>query len=273
MPRDDAVIPAYPARGRCRAPATTRALAPSSRAAAGRGRQRAVSAAATALLALAAPLSALAGQTPQTVASGTFEWRRDGRTVATETFEIRKTGRELRAVGRVSADSSVAGLRPLRVWLETDADYAPGLFRLRPSAGDIESVTAVREENRLRLQMSSAAGDRWKEFLGEPGLSLLEPGVAHHWIAVLRQHRSGLEEDGAVEVPAVVPSERRRATLRIERHGTERVEVPGEDRPAVRYTATLSSGEEFRIWATEEGRLLRVDVPARGLTAVRLPGS
>lgn len=237
--------------------------------------QRPGAAAALLVLALAVgtPGQGLTAQNPETVDSGTLEWRHEGRTVGTETFEIRTTTREIRAVGRLSLDSDVAGLTPLEVWLEADADYAPGRFRLQPSAGDVRTVTALREEERLRLQTSSRDGDRWKEFVASPGLVLVEPGVAHHWLLILRHHRESLREDGTVEVPAVVPSEARRSSLVLRREGPDRVEVPGANGTAVRYSAVLGDGPEIRIWTAEEGEVLKIEIPSRNLTAVRLPGS
>lgn len=234
----------------------------------------AVAAASLAGLLLAWPSpGGLSGQAAESVDSGTFEIRVEGRTVGTETFEIRKTGREIRSVGRVSVDTAAAGLRSLEAWMETDTSYVPELFRARFSSGDVRSVTAVREGKRLRVQISSRAGERWKEFVASPGLVLLEPELAHVWLLILRQHRQALEAKGAVEVPAVLPARARRATLSLRRVGSEQVEVPGADRSAVRYTATLDGGNEIRIWASEEGRVLRVERPSPGVVAVRRPGS
>lgn len=225
-----------------------------------------------ALTALVAAPGALAAQGEQVVDRGSLELRVDGRTVGTESFEVRRSGRAVRAAGRVVLDSSVAGIRPLEVLLETDADYAPALFRLRPTAGEVRSVTAVREEGRLRLQVSSEAGDRWKEFVAPDGLVLVEPGVAHHWALVLRRHRDRLAGSAMVEVPAVVPSEARRAPLRLRREGPDRAEVPGANRDAVRYTATLAGSREFLIWTSEEGHVLRVESRETGVVAVRAEG-
>lgn len=241
----------------------------------GTGGRLAVAAAAlaagTLALAAAAPAPA-AAQGPQEIDAGTFELRVRGRTVGTESFGIRRRGGDVRAVGRVRIDSSAAGLRAREVWLQTDGEYVPSLFRVRPATGDVQSVTAVREENRLRVQISSAAGDRWKEFLAPPDLTLIEPGVAHHWTLILRQHGQALEREGRVAAPAVLPVEARRSTLVIQRRGTRQVEVPGANRSAVLYTATLDGGDETRVWIDEEGRVLRMEIPARNLAAVRLPG-
>lgn len=228
-----------------------------------------------ALAALAAAVvapDALAAQEEKVVDSGRLELRVDGRTVGTERFEIRRSGRQVRAAGRVMLDSAAAGLQPLEVLLETDADHAPELFRLRPTAGDVRSVTAVREEGRLRVQVSSRAGDRWKEFVAPDGLVLVEPGVAHHWALILLQHRDRLAGSAMIEVPAVVPSEARRAPLRIRREGPDRAEVPGANRDAVRYTATLDGSREFLIWTSEEGHVLRVESRGTGVVAVRAEG-
>lgn len=229
-------------------------------------------AAAALLAATAGPDALVAQEDEQVIDRGRLELRVDGRTVGTETFEVRRSGREVRTAGRIVLDSAVAGLRPLEVLLETDADYAPELFRLRPTAGEVRSVTAVREEGRLRLQVSSEAGDRWKEFVAPDGLVLVEPGVAHHWALVLRRHGDRLAGNAMIEVPAVVPSEARRAPLRLRREGPDRADVPGADRDAVRYTATLDGSREFLIWTNEEGDVLRVESPKTGVVAVRTEG-
>lgn len=229
---------------------------------------------AAALVLLAAPPGApdaLAAQGDRTVDQGTFELRVAGRTVGTETFEIRESGRQVRAAGRVVADSAAEGIRPLEVLLEADADYVPEILRLRPTAGDVRSVTAVREDERLRVQVSSAAGDRWKEFMASPELVLAEPAIAHHWGLILRQQRDRLRDGGRVEVPAVVPSEARRTTLRLRREGPDRVDLPGADRDGVRYAAAVGGDREIVIWTGEEGRVLRVESPSREVVAVRNP--
>jgi hypothetical protein len=224
------------------------------------------------LAALAAAAGPLAAQGEKVVDSGRLELRVDGRTVGTERFEIRRSGRQFRAAGRVTLDSAVAGLRPLEILLETDAGHAPELFRLRPTAGDVRSVTAVREEGRLRVQVSSRAGDRWKEFVAPDGLVLVEPGAAHIWALILLRHRDRLAGSAMIEVPAVVPSEARTAPLRLRREGPDRADVPGANRDAVRYTATLDGSREFLIWTSEEGHVLRVESPGTGIVAVRVDG-
>lgn len=217
---------------------------------------------------LAGPLEAQGGDTPR-LDRGRFELRSGGERTGTESFEIRRTGQNVKAVAQISGTGGASGAR--QVMIQTGTDFRPELFRLRPEGADARRVTAVREEGRLRLQVSSLQGDRWKEFLAPADLTLVQPDVAHLWYLVLRQHRQGLESTGRVRVPAVVPSEARRAELTIRREGREQVSTPGADRPAVRYTATLDDGTEVRIWTSEEGTVLRVEIPGRGWSAVRLP--
>lgn len=210
--------------------------------------------------------SALAGQA-QSLDQGTYLLRVEGRRVGTEAFAIRREGRDIKAVGRVSLDTTTT-LTPLEVWLQTDTEYRPDLFRLRPGAGDLRAVTAVREERRLRLQISTKAGDRFKEFMAPPELSVLEPHIAHHYLLVLRQHRGPLAADGTARIPVVVPSRSDRFTLVLRRDGEEQIQVPAGSRSAIRYRLTLD-GDEIRVWADAEGRVLRLEVPSRDLVAVR----
>lgn len=228
---------------------------------------------AAAALLVAAPDGGLGAQEDQALDRGSFDLRIDGRSVGTETFEIRRSGRQIRSAGRIALDSAVGAFLPLEVLVEADGDYAPELFRMRPSAGDVRSVTAVREDGRLRVQVSSEEGDRWKEFRAPDDLALVEPGVAHPWAIILHRHRERLEGTAMIEVSAVVPSEARRASLRLRREGPDRVEVPGANRAAVRYAATLDGEREFLIWTSEEGRVLRVESPSSGAVAVRSDGT
>lgn len=228
-----------------------------------------MAAAAVALCSAAQPLAA---QQTRELDAGNYEIRVEGRRVGSEQFAVRREGRDVRAVGRIDVDTATSAIRPMETGMRAGSDFAPELFRIRLREGDVQSVVAIREEGRLRLQVTSSRGDRWKEFVAPDGLSILEPRLAHHWYLVLRQHADALGQAGRVRVSAVDPLERMQMELEIRREGPEAVDLPGARRSAIRYTATLGDRGEARIWTDEEGRVLRVTIPGRGWISVRLPG-
>ena len=226
-----------------------------------------------ALAALAAPAvgagDARAQEGPVTVAQGAFELRRDGEAVGREVFEVRREGQTVRAVGRISLDASAGPLLPAEVWLQADSAWRPQMLRFRPASGDLRQAVAVREGDRLRLQIATEAGERWKEFLAPADLSLIDPRVAHHYVFLLRQHGARLA-GGPVTVPAVVPYARDRVSVRMERTGEERITAVGTERTATRYRVV--TGElAAHVWA-DGGSVLRVEWPDSGIAAVLTAG-
>ena len=206
--------------------------------------------------------------TVTTLDQGTFELRRGDAPVGREVFEIRREGGSIRAVGRISLDREAGPLLPAEVWLQADSTWRPQMLRFRPAAGDLRQAVAVREGDRLRLQLTTEAGERWKEFMAPRDLSLVDPRVAHHYAFLLHQHRSSLGEGQSVDVPAVVPWKGDRVTVRIASSGEEQVTVAGRPRPARRYRITTAE-LEASVWATTGGSVLRVEWPDSGITAVR----
>jgi len=221
----------------------------------------------------AAPLAlgvteARAQEGPVTVDRGTFELRSGGTVVGREVFEIRREGGTVRAVGRITLDSAAGPILPAEVWLQADEGWRPQMLRFRPSAGELQQAVAVREGERLRLQITTGAGERWKEYMAPSDLSLVDPRIAHHYAFLLRQHGARLGAGGSVTVPAVVPWARDRVSVRLERGPEERIRLAGRERDAVRYRVVTGDLAAV-VWA-EDGGVLRVEWPDSGVVAVRV---
>lgn len=220
-------------------------------------------------LALGSP-GAAAAQATQELDRGTFELRQDGRSVGTETFAIRRQRSSVRAVGRIQLTSGGTAWRAGQAWLQTDLDFRPQLFRLEPmpEAEDGETVAAVRQDDRVRVQTTSGAGQRSREFLAPDDLAILHTDVAHHLYVLFRQHAPALDSEGEVGVPAVLPARGERVDLRIRRTAREEITVAGGSRQAVRHVVE-GEGVRLEAWTDGEGRILRVHHPESGRTAVR----
>lgn len=221
-----------------------------------------------ATLLVGADVRAAAGQAAQRLDRGTFDLRAGGASVGTETFAIRRERGSVRAVGRIQLTSGGTPWRSGQVWLQTDPNFQPQLFRLEPEASGGEMAAAVRQDSRLRVQTTSSAGQRSKEFVACPELSVLHLDVAHHLYILFRQHASALEAEGQVSVPAVLPVHRQRVTLRIQRGQAEEISVAGRTRQAVRHVVE-TQGARLEVWTDDQGRILRIHYPESGRTAVR----
>lgn len=214
------------------------------------------------------PASSLEAQEASTLDEGAYRVSVAGRTVGTEVFAVRREGRDVRAVGRVRLDTATSVLSSVEVWLQTDTDFRPTLFRLQPQAAGPESYTAAREADRVRLRTTTAEGERYREFLAPEGLAIFDPRLAHHWYLVLRPRTETLS-DGPVRVPAILPVRGERTQMEIRRAGREEISLGGRTAEATRYEVT--GDLTATIWTDGDGRVLRLSLPALALSSSRAP--
>jgi hypothetical protein len=195
---------------------------------------------------------------------GTFRLMVGGREVGTETFSIRQNGvgpdaviiaqgRVVLESGEVMANVQVggAGLRPVAYDLE-----------LR--GGDARRIRGSVSGSRAAARTTSAAGETMREYLVTDGAVVLDDGVAHHYYFIAMRAAAG-----ATQVPIMIPRESRQAQARIVQAGEESISAGGATVRARRLNIEPAGGEARSVWIDAEGRVLRVEVPARNLVAVR----
>jgi hypothetical protein len=220
--------------------------------------------AAVAVFALPVPGRA---QAARTLDEGSFDITIAGRHAGRETFVIRKEGAAIKAVGVVSLDSARPPFVPEQVWLQTDTTFRPELFQLKPRAGDLHNVVAHRDGPRIRLQITSDEGNRSRQFVASPGLALLEPGIAHEYYMLFREH-AALGGGSSWSTSVIVPSLGEQATIQVRSAGSDSIRAAGQERAATRYEVTLD-GERIQVWLDDQGRVLQVRRPDRQWTATR----
>ena len=209
----------------------------------------------------------LRAQSPEELDSGTFDLLVNGRVVGTERFVVRHDGTSIRAAARVSLEPGADGLVGGEIRLLLDADFRPNRYELKPEDGPLRSVVGIRQGNRLRLQTDSDDGERVKEFVAPPRLSVLERGIAHHYFLLLQQ----LGDDfGTATVSLVVPSEGRQFRATVREEGAETVRVGEGTVPSHKYVIE-GGGEMHAVWVGEDGRVLRAEIPSRNWVARRRP--
>lgn len=200
-----------------------------------------------------------------TVDEGTFRVLVGGREVGVETFSIRQNGTGADAV--VIAQGRVA----LPEAAEVLANVQFGGTVLRPVAYDVElrgaearRIRAAIAGSRASARTVSAGGETMKEYLVSDGAVLLDDGVAHHYYFVARRAAGG-----ANTMPVIIPRENRQVQATVTSAGEESVSIGGGSVRGHKLTVTLTGDDARTVWVDANGRVLKVEVPARRYVAVR----
>ena len=212
-------------------------------------------------IALVATLALATGVAAQQVDAGRMAVMEGGQRIAIESFRVWEAGPSLMSVANVEPSGNRGG--EFQVGIGLDARRRGEQYAMRgPETSSIEGVWSV---DRVRLHVVSADGERWRELPSRGACTVLEDGVAHHYLVLVLV----LQETGG-PVDVVIPT--RAQTARAELVGSEPSQVQIEERPvaATRYDVRVG-GSVRQVWIDNDGRLLRVLDPSSGREAVRLP--
>ncbi|MFW6193648.1 MAG: hypothetical protein ACOC83_09210 [Gemmatimonadota bacterium] len=222
-----------------------------------------------AVLALAAVVALPAvsyQQAARSLDDATFRIHRDDVPTARERFALRSEGGAMEVVGRLTweGEGSDASDVAFELLVRTDEAYRPQFFQLR-SDGSGDAV-GQRSGERIRVRVATDRGDRWTEMVAPPDVSVIEPRLAHHYQLLLRQHADALEASGEHSGQALVPSAGERLALEIRR--TEAGPAAAGGRASNAYEVRVGS-VTARIWADDEGRVWRLEIPEQSWIATR----
>lgn len=195
----------------------------------------------------------------QELDAGHLYLREEGRRVGTERFRIWQTGSTVNAVASVEMLQRTAW----QVRLQMDPDLLPVKYEIREGISAL--VSGERFPDRVRFHFATAQGERWKEYPVQDATAILEPGVAHHYLVLVRALREA--PNGHLEV--VLPLDARTVTARLTLQVAERVSVGGESVDGTRYEVNIE-GALHQVWLDADDRLVRV-LDAAGREAVRAP--
>jgi hypothetical protein len=199
------------------------------------------------------------------VDEGTFTVTLGGAPAGTEQFTIRRAGVGdaaiviANAVIRLDGGAGSTELRPL---LEvTPLDDTSVNYQLKVSGAESSELSVRVAGRRYVARIRTDAGEEEREFLARPGTRIVEEGVAHHYY-FLRSVRDGST------TPVIEPRTRRQVQLAAAAAAEEDLDV-GSARVRAR-KLVLTAGEDVRhVWFDAQGRVLRVEIPARGYVAQR----
>jgi len=212
-----------------------------------------------ALLSLALPAAAQVA----VVDEGSFTISHNGTRIGREEFAIRRTPNPGGDV-LVANATVVYTDRRLSPALQTDAAGAPLRYQVEVSAGaDVhERLQGRVGRGRFSAQLRTPRGESAREYVVADGALILDDDVFHQYYFVARAGRTGA-------VPVVVPRRNVQVTMRVDNEGADVVAISGDRVPATRYVMTEPDGAARRIWVDAQGRVLKVTLESRGITATR----
>ncbi len=202
-----------------------------------------------------------------TLDEGTFAVSLTGGGAGTETFTVRRagSGNDARVIAQAHLQWSLpSGARDVVPLLEARG-RALGVYayQVEVSGDEREEIYLRAEGRRFVANVRSDAGEQQREYRFRPGSVILEEAVAHQYFLLAPALAAGAESLWVLTPRA---GDVRRFELSVEGDASVRV----GSQPMSATHVTLTSGEDVReVWLDEQGRVLRVEVPALGFVANR----
>ena len=196
---------------------------------------------------------------------GQFEVRVGGRVVGTEEFVIRRAGlgREnsvfANGVVTLDPDGQSQEIRPL-LSVAPPEGIAIG-YQVRVTGPDAIDIRLNKAGRRYMARISSEIGEEDREFPARPDTRILERDVAHQYY-FLRDLRAGRSAH------VLEPRTRRQLELLAETRTDEEIRV-GRNTVQARRVEFTTADERRVVWYDQQGRVLRVEIPARSYVAER----
>ena len=220
------------------------------------------------LLALA---SSPAGAQTTVVDEGTFILRENGREVGREVFAIRRSGTGPGAVvvaqGRVDLGESDDLVTQLEV---SGEGFRPATYAVQVEGTEPQRIAGRVAGGRFSARIISPAGEMMREYLAGEGAVIVDEGVAHQYFFIAQRL-----DVASFTVPLIIPRQSRQVSASVSVGSTENVTIGGQSIVARRLTVSPTGLPDRTVWVDADGRVLRLEVPSRGMTAERVapPGS
>jgi len=216
-------------------------------------------------------LAGLAGALPaQTVTldEGTFRLMVGGQEAGTENFTIRRNGGGESAVviatGQVVLDAGRGGQQ-----INADLQVAgpalrPAAYQVKVEGQDAQQIAGRVAGGRFSARIVSSSGEMMREYLASDGAVVADEGVAHHYYFVAQRVGSA-----GARVPIIIPRENRQVSAQVSASTKVAINIGGRSVQASRFSVTIAGAPERQVWVDDQGRVLRLEIPARNYVAER----
>lgn len=200
------------------------------------------------------------------VDQGTFEVRVGGAVVGTEDFVVRRAGLgsndAVFANGTVSLRVGGAQQQLRSILRASPAEGAAEQYQIGVTGEGALELRVERSGRRFVATIRSAAGAEDREFQALPDTHVVDLDIAHHYY-FLRGIRAG----GDAHV--LEPRSRNQFSLTAGPYQDEDLSI-GPNRITARKVSFTVAAEDVRtVWFDRQGRVLRVEIPARSYVAQR----
>lgn len=198
------------------------------------------------------------------VDEGSFTIARNGQTIGREQFSIRATTSPAGGTSYTAYGTTTYSDRRLDPRLVTDAAGAPMRYEVETRVGPErqELLSGQVQRGRFSARTQTPRGMSAREYIVADGALILDDDIFHQYFFVAHADRTGA-------IPVVVPRRNVQVTMQVESKGAERLTIGGRAIEARHLTVSEPGGEVREVWVDAGGRVLRVVVPARGITAQR----
>jgi hypothetical protein len=213
---------------------------------------------------LAALASAPAGSAQVTVVDeGSYTITRNGEPVGRAECRIARTPGNGGDVVVAQATVSYGGAQRLSPALQTDAAGMPIKYVVEVKMGPEtqEKLSGTVGRGRFSARIQTPRGESAKEFIVSDGALVLDDDIFHQYYFLARA-RGG-------PVAVVVPRRHVQLAMTVTERGTESVTVGGQPIDARKLVLSERGGGERTILVDNQGRVLKVSIPSRGLVALR----
>jgi hypothetical protein len=202
------------------------------------------------------------------VDEGAFRVAVNGEVIGREDFSVRRVGRgnEARLILRATLELDLpAGRRSVTSAMEASGEsLAVTAYQMKVTGSRTAEVYVTASGNRFLSKLISPEGEEVREYRAGPGSILLDQHLAHQYH--LLQPFLGRTE--AVSVSVLAPEAGTQSRMTLSMVGEEEVRI-GTDLVRGRHYRLKGPEETREIWFDEQGRILRVAIPARGYLAER----
>jgi len=204
-----------------------------------------------------------------TVDQGTFRILSEGTEVGTEEFVIRRAGsgadQQVIATAEIQLRVPEGNTSLVPLLQATGGDMAVSAYQIKVSGATQEEVMMELGAGRYLSRVRSERGEREREYRAATGTILLDPGVAHQYYFLAARL-----SNGSATVPAISPREGRQFELRVSTVAAATTVTLVEGSVQGRHLRIEGDGRVRELWVDASDRVLRVEDPDRGYTAVRL---
>jgi hypothetical protein len=211
------------------------------------------------------PISAAGAQTSsRTLDEGTFLIARNGAPVGRESFRISQAPPPAAETYRATAQVAL-GDRRLVPTLTCDSAGAPISYdvALQGGADPGARFSSRARPGRFSSLLRTREGESTREYVVPSGVVVLDDDVVHQlYFVTIGGRRSG-------SITILAPRSGVQAIARLENVGQSVVDIGGKSIPSTHFALTAPGFPRREFWIDSAGRVLRAEIPERGIVAQR----